>query len=223
MKTHTLITTISVLSLSLSGAVLSYADDEQKEKEVAACCEAVPDEHKNHGAEMAGLATHTSHSIFNVESTWEKQNGQRAPLSQIGGRTQIVAMVYTTCKYACPRILADLKTIKSGLSDFGPKDLGFTLITFDPKRDTVDAYTAYAKKNDLDADTWTFLRGEPGDILELANLLGVKYKKLPDGEFSHSNLITLLKPNGEIADQLNGLGANPAELIDAAKGQLHQH
>ena len=146
MKTHTLITTLSILSLS--GAVFSFAGD-QKEKEVAACCEAVPDEHKNHGAEMAGLATHTSHSIFNVESTWQNQNGQRAPLSQIGGRAQIVAMVYTTCKYACPRILADLKTIKTGLSDFGPKDLGFTLITFDPKRDTVDAYTAYAKRTIL--------------------------------------------------------------------------
>ena len=122
-----------------------------------------------------------------------------------------------------PRIQADLRTIKSELSKFGSKNLGFTLIMIDPERDTVETFNAYAKKNDLDADTWTFLRGDPGDILEVAALLGVKYKKLPDGEFSHSNIITLLKPNGEIALQLNGLGANPAELITGAKGQLHSH
>jgi cytochrome oxidase Cu insertion factor (SCO1/SenC/PrrC family) len=44
----------------------------------------------------------------------------------------------------------------------------------DPERNTVDAFNTYAKKNDLDADTWTFLRGDPGDILEVAALLGVK-------------------------------------------------
>jgi len=73
-----------------------------------------------------------------------------------------------------PRILADLRTIKSELSKFGSKNLGFTLIMIDPERNTVDAFNTYAKKNDLDADTWTFLRGDPGDILEVAALLGVK-------------------------------------------------
>ena len=207
MKTHT--PAITIAMHSLSGTFLSHAGAEEH--------------HHHHASEMQPAGTHTSHSIFNVESIWENQSGYRSPLSQLGNRTQVVAMVYTSCKYACPRILADLRTIQTALSSASPEDLGFCLITIDPERDTVAAFNAYSRKNKLDDDTWTFLRGEPGDILELANLLGVKYKKLPDGEFSHSNIITLLKPNGEIAHQLIGLGADPSELVEAAKRQLHGH
>jgi protein SCO1/2 len=42
--------------------------------------------------------------------------------------------------------------------------------------------------------------------MEMAALLGIRYKKLPDGEFAHSNVITLLNPEGEIVHQQIGLG-----------------
>jgi len=207
---------LGTITLALVGVCISYAS----ESEESACC-VTEDPHAKHT--MSSSAEHTSRSIFNVESSWENQLGERGPLSQIGGRSQVVAMVYTTCQYACPRIVADLKAIESALSTVNSSAIGFTLITIDPERDTTAAYNTYAKKNNLDDSLWTFLRGKPGDILELANLLGVKYKKLPDGEFSHSNIITLLNRNGEITTQLNGLGADPAELISAAKKQLHIH
>ena len=95
MKTRTPITTISILSLSGTG--LSYAGVEKEAD--AACCKTVVDEHKHHGAEMQGPGVHTSHSIFNVESTWKNQGGQHACLSQIGERTQVVAIFYPTLKY----------------------------------------------------------------------------------------------------------------------------
>ena len=196
---------------------------QSKEPSTAPCCET--EEVQSHQHHEAGLpsGTPSAHSIFNVESKWENQNGEQGPLAQIGGRAQIVAMVYTSCQYACPRILADMKRIQSELEQIPAKNLGFCLITIDPERDTVEAYQAYAKRNKLESDRWTFLRGEEGDILELANLLGVRYKKMPDGEFSHSNIITLLHSNGEIGYQLNGLGADPVELITAAKKLFHHH
>ncbi len=209
----TIIHIISLLSVVHSITIAN-------ESETPPCCDTSPHPH-----EAAGLTPGqpSAHSIFNVESLWENQNGDRLPLNQLGGRLQVVAMVYTSCQYACPRILADLKSIQFALEETAASDLGFCLVTIDPERDTVEAYTAYATKNGLDRNRWTFLRGGPGDILELANLLGVRYKKMPDGEFSHSNIITLLKPNGEVGYQLNGLGADPAELITTAKHLLHRH
>ena len=229
MKTHT--RTITIAILSLCGVCFSQAGEVDEpaaccaveKDEPAVCCSIEPVAQPHQHGEMQPAGTPTSHSLFNVESTWVNQSGKRGPLSQLGGRSQVIAMVYTTCKFACPRILADLKTIQAGLPSASSADLGFCLITIDPVRDTVASFKTYSQKNNLDNDTWTFLRGEPGDILELANLLGVKYKKMPDGEFSHSNIITLLKPNGEISFQLNGLGADPTELIKAAKHQLHGH
>ena len=52
------------------------------------------------------------------------------------------------------------------------------------------------------------------DTLEMAALLGVKFKKSADGQFAHSNVITILNPEGEIIHQQIGLGQN---LIPAVK------
>ena len=171
---------------------------------------------------MDKAESHTSNSLFNVESLWETQKGEVVPLSQLGDRPHLVAMVYTSCQYACPRIISDLKAIESGIGIEDTNRYGICLVTIDPKRDTVAVYNGYAVKRDLPEERWTFLRGKSGDILELANLLGVRYKQLPDGEFSHSNIITLLNSQGEIAYQLNGLEADPSELIAKAKELLGQ-
>jgi protein SCO1/2 len=45
-------------------------------------------------------------------------------------------------------------------------------------------------------------------------LLGVKFKQDARGQFSHSNLITILNPAGEIAHQRAGL---MGDVSDAAK------
>ena len=51
------------------------------------------------------------------------------------------------------------------------------------------------------ASNWTLLRGAPNDVLELAALLGVKFKKDLGGQFAHSNIITVLDANGEVVLQ----------------------
>lgn len=214
--------TIIRFSLTSLLALTNIPASRSEAPPAAPCCDTEVPAHQHHEAGLPSGAP-SAHSIFNVESHWENQTGDHGPLAQIGGRAQVVAMVYTSCQYACPRILADMKRIQSELEGIPSKDLGLCLITIDPERDTVEAYQAYAERNKLEPDRWTFLRGEAGDILELANLLGVRYKKMPDGEFSHSNIITLLLPSGEISYQLNGLGADPSELITAAKALFHHH
>lgn len=165
-------------------------------------------------AAVAAMAV-SEESLFQVESVWENQAGDAAPLSQLAGRPQIVAMAYTSCQYACPRLFSDLKAIEATLAQGSGALPGFAVITFDPARDTPEQLRRHAAENQLDLARWTLLRGEPGDILEIANLLGVRYQALPDGEFSHSNIITLLSAKGEILAQINGLGADPAPLLEA--------
>ena len=161
----------------------------------------------------------SAHSLYQVESAWQNQDGDTAPLSQLAGRHQLVAMAYTTCEYACPRLLADLKAIETQLADLRPAELGITLITFDPARDTAARFREYAQTNGLDLRRWTLLRADPGDTLELANLLGVRYKPMPNGEITHSNIITLLSPRGEIVAQIDGLGADAEPLLEKLGAQ----
>jgi protein SCO1/2 len=91
----------------------------------------------------------------------------------------------------------------------------FLLLSIDPKRDTCEVLKAYAQKEGLDPDQWTLLRSDAAAVRELAAVLGIRYKQNPDGNFAHSNLITLLDRNGAICHRLKGLGAEPEPLITA--------
>jgi protein SCO1/2 len=93
--------------------------------------------------------------------------------------------------------------------------VGFTLVTIDAERDTPEALRTYRERQQLPADGWTLLRGGADDTLELAALLGVKYKREASGQFAHSNLITILDAEGEIVYQQVGLNREPGEAAKA--------
>jgi len=142
-----------------------------------------------------------NYSIYQVESVWTNQVGLQFPLNNLAGKPQIVAMTYTSCEVSCPRIVSVMQQIGRETQDLA----GFTLISIDPDRDTVQQLAGYAAKMNLDASSWNLLRGEPEDVLEMAALLGVRYQKMPDGEFAHSNMITVLNEMGVIVHQQGGL------------------
>lgn len=164
-------------------------------------------DHTAHSEEMEMEAVSASHdmSLYQLTSTWTTQTGEILDLSSLAGKTRVTAMAYTSCEVACPRIVAALKSIQKKTNS---DDVGFVLISIDPERDTAEALEAYARKMNLDSSNWTLLTGRPDDVLEIAALLGVRYRKMADGEFAHSNMITVLDDHGVIAHQQNGLGAD---------------
>jgi protein SCO1/2 len=64
-------------------------------------------------------------------------------------------------------------------------------------------------------DDWVLLHGQSDDVRELAMVLGVKFAKDSRGQFAHSNLITVLNPEGEIAFQRAGLTGDISAAIKA--------
>jgi protein SCO1/2 len=70
----------------------------------------------------------------------------------------------------------------------------------------------------LDNSRWTLARTDATSVRKIAAVLGIQYRKLPDGSFNHSSIVTLLTPEGEIALQSSALGkADPALLAALAK------
>ena len=88
------------------------------------------------------------------------------------------------------------------------------LVTFDVARDTVAALKKYRETAALDAG-WTLLRGEDAAVQDLAMLLGVKFKRDANGQFSHSNVFTVLNAEGEIVHQRPGLMGDVSEAAKA--------
>jgi protein SCO1 len=154
-------------------------------------------------------------SIYHAESTWTDQHGERRAIGTLAGRVQVVGMVYTSCAYACPRMVLDMKRIEDELGR--RDDVGFVLVSIDPERDTPARLAEFATGARLDPARWTLLQGDEGDILELAALLGVQYRRMADGEFIHSNLLTVLDRTGQVVHRQLGLGADPAATLDVIR------
>ena len=179
-------------------------------------------------ADHAGGAPHAGHreldatepsdySVYHVESTWTDQRGAERRLRSLAGPVQVVAMVYTSCAYACPRIMLDMKRIEAELGREYADDVHFLIVSIDPERDTPERLAEFATGSRLDPDRWTLLSGDDGAVLELAVLLGVQYRQTAPGEWVHSNLITVLDGEGVIVHRQLGLGADPSETLDAIR------
>ncbi len=155
----------------------------------------------------------TDKSLYQVGSRWTTDAGKEITLGALRGKPQVVAMFFANCQYACPLIVNDMRRIESALAPAQRARVGFTLVTFDPKRDTVQALAQYRQVRDLPSQSWTLLRGGPDDVQELAALLGVRYKQDARGQFAHSNVITVLNADGEIVHQQIGLNQNIEESV----------
>ncbi len=159
-------------------------------------------DHANH-QELAGAGFRAG-SLYQLEATYTGDDGRPVSLGQLRGRPVVLAMFFASCTYACPMIVADMTRIRDGL----PADLrdraALVLVSFDSKRDTPEALNRYRKDRQLNAQ-WTLIRGDDGAVRELAALLGVKFKQEADGQFAHSNIISILNAEGEVVHQRAGL------------------
>ena len=158
--------------------------------------------------------TISEESIFNLSSKWKTQDDKTVEIKDFRGKVSVMVMIYTTCKAACPRLVADMRDIESKIPKEDLKNLNFILVSIDPETDTPERLKVFAKDNFMDDDHWTFLQGTPTTVQEFANVLAVKYKKISPLDFSHSNIISVFNREGELIHQQEGLGVNNKETVD---------
>jgi protein SCO1 len=171
------------------------------------------------GAAIAGPAALPGRSLYHLNDVWHDQTGTARPLSSLRGRPQVITMAYTHCGHACPRLLLDMKRIEAELDGAG---VGFVLVSIDPVRDTPERLAHYAGATGLDPARWTLLTAPDPAVRGLAALLGVRYRPEGDGEFSHSNVITVLDAAGEIVYRQAGLGEDPGGAVRALASLLRE-
>jgi protein SCO1 len=157
-------------------------------------------------------AAFTDKSLYQVESMWTSDAQKQVKLGELAGKPQVVLMFFSHCTTACPVLINDLQRIRAGLLPDERAAVGFTLVSLDPARDTPSALADYRKAWNLPAD-WTLLSGKNDDVLELAALLGIQYKPIGDGQYAHSNVITVLNAKGEIVHQQVGLSGDVGETV----------
>ena len=184
------------------GALLPAAETVSLEPaELPLCCQPV------RGIEPAALPPE---SIYQLDFAFQDDAGAVRQLAELRGQPTMVVMFFAQCSYACPLLVQDMRKIREGLSPEQHDQFRMLMVTFDTDRDTVEALHAYRDRMALD-EQWELWRAGAADIRTLAMVLGVQFRREPNGDYSHSNLITLLDADGVLAHRRRGLeGGIPA-------------
>ena len=154
-------------------------------------------------------------SIFNLTSKWTNQNQETFELKELKGDVLVMVMIYTSCKAACPRLVADMRNIEKETGNDGIK---FVMVSIDPETDTPERLKEFAIENHMDSDQWVFLNGSVDDVREFANVLSVKYKSISPIDFSHSNIISVFDQQGVLQYQEEGLGVDNNGIVSSISG-----
>jgi protein SCO1 len=175
------------------------------EKEFGAAVEVKSEEKSSCCADEVAAGEISEFSIYQLGSDWVNQSGESIKLEDFRGKKVVMTMFFASCTYACPILIEDMKRIDTQIPAGEREEYKFVLISIDPERDTPAKLNEFAKMKALDNNKWTLLTGSEESILELAALIGFKYKKENDGQYSHSNIINILSEEGEIVYQHQGL------------------
>ena len=153
-------------------------------------------------------------SIYNLPSKWTNQDGKNIEMKDLKGKVLVMVMIYTSCKAACPRLVADMRNIESRLPGDVKGNVQLVLVSIDPEVDTPKRLKSFAIENKMEGNQWLFLRSTEENTREFAAVLAVNYKKVSPMDFSHSNIISVFNTEGELVFQQEGLGVNSDATIN---------
>lgn len=159
-------------------------------------------------------------SIFNIEHQLRNQFSDTIQFKDFSGKPTIMALVYTTCTFSCPRIIADMREVEAAIPEDKASEINFVLISIDPEVDQPDTLKAFMIANEMDENRWTLLNGTNDQIQDIAAVIGFKYKKSSLMDYAHSNLITVFDQNGNWLLQTEGFGGDKQEIVDVLLNAL---
>jgi protein SCO1/2 len=148
-------------------------------------------------------------SVYQLALPLTGQDGRTADWRALRGKPRVVAMFYTSCQYMCPLIVESGKAVEHQLDASQRGRLGVVLISMDPARDTPAALRKVAAARGVDDGRWLLAAPPAGKVREVAGLLGVRYRQLPNGDFNHTSALVLLDADGRILARTEKIGSVP--------------
>jgi protein SCO1/2 len=155
-------------------------------------------------------------SVYALPMNLTDQDGRAVGLDVFRGKPVFIGMFYGTCPSACPMLIS---TIRRAMSELGPKaeaEVRVLLVSFDPERDSPEALHAIAAQRGLDK-RWRLASAPDDQVRELAAVLGIQYRRLPDGSFRHSSSILLLDRAGDIDTRFDDTSQPIEPLVTRAR------
>ncbi len=159
-------------------------------------------------------------SVYHLDAPLVDHRGKAMKFSDGSGKPRIASMFYASCKFVCPMIVDTLKKTERALPESERDGFDVLLVSIDPDRDTPTALAETARKHRIDDPSWHLAQASKADVRRIAAVLGIQYKPLDDGEFSHSSTLILLDAQGRIVARSDKLGEADPEFVAALRRTL---
>lgn len=152
-------------------------------------------------------------SIYQLATPLAPQDGRTAQLDLYRGRPVLISMFYGSCPHVCPALIATVKQMEKGLPEAQRARLRVLMVSIDPERDTAKHLRQVAERQRVDLSRWSLAQTPEAEVRKLAAVLGIQYRRLADGDFNHSTIISLLDADGRIIAQTSMLGRIDPQFI----------
>ena len=149
-------------------------------------------------------------AMFNLPPfSLTERSGKPVTLDTLKGNVWIVDFIFTSCAGPCPMMTHRMANLQSQLA--GDRDIRLLTITVDPKTDTPERLTQYAKQYRAQPEKWYFLTGPRDKIFDLSTK-GFKLAAIVDDETQthadhpilHSTKFVLVDRQGRIRAYYDG-------------------
>lgn len=170
------------------------------------------------GTMAQALADESPTSLYNLDAQLTNQAGKHHGFDVYRGHPVLVTMFYGSCPMACPLLIETVRSVERSTPEAQRKDLRVLMISIDPDKDTPQALATLARERRVDTSRWTLAHADAATVRNIAALLNIQYRKLPDGGYNHSSVITLLSAGGDIRAQSSIMGKPDEALVVAISG-----
>ncbi len=172
-------------------------------------------------AEVQGSTPLPGASIYHLPVTLERVGHGEVPLVSLAGSPVVITMFYSSCLVICPMLTVAMQKTALALDPSQRAQVRFVMVSLDAERDTVAKLADFAADHHIDTDQWVVAHASAGDVRQLAAALGIRYRRLPDGNYSHSSALTLLDARGVPNGRTDDLSAADAALLAQIRALLH--
>ncbi|MDQ2720372.1 MAG: SCO family protein, partial [Bacteroidota bacterium] len=118
-------------------------------------------------ADKNGKSTYDTawHSVSNMHFT--NQLGQQVSFDDLKGKIIVLDFFFTRCPTICPQLAKAMKRLQNSFPN-SDSIVQFVSITVDPKHDSLQQLRNWARKFNVNPDSWWLLTGNRDSIYQLA-------------------------------------------------------
>jgi protein SCO1/2 len=171
-----------------------------------------------------------------LELTFTTSEGRQVQLGDYfkpgNTRPAVITLVYYNCPVVCDVFLAKTAGMMNDIDYTVGRDYNALVFSFghdEPAPRAAEAkakYLAtYGRRGEAGvSEGWAFHASDEAAARQLADALGFKYRRMPDGNYSHPVCKFIVTPDGKVSRYLYGYEQDPRDfrlaLMEASQGKL---